>query len=82
MHYKKLGLAKWLQDEIVSGNYMLLKNIILLQYYCYKMKLNETLSFSFLLFLWDNASQKRQNTFAICEVQTANFHSGKAVIFA
>ena len=36
---KKVGLAKWLLDEIVSGNYMLLKNVILLEYYCYKMKL-------------------------------------------
>ena len=38
---------------------MLLKNVILLEYYWHKILIIATiLSFQFMLFLWDNASQK------------------------
>ena len=51
---------------------MLLKNVILLEYYCYETNFgarNERLSFTFLLFLWGSASQKLRisSRFAKCE---------------
>ena len=52
---------------------MLLKSFILLEYYYYKIisgAREEILSFTFLLFLWDNASRKLKiaSHFAKCEL--------------
>ena len=57
-------LVSWLQDEIVPGNQMLLKNIILLAWILLLwdetlVQVTEDFSSALLLFLCDNALQCR-----------------------